>query len=376
MLAARKKFIASRLGDLCLIAAMLLMRRAFGGLDYETVFAGARALATTGGAPGSIDLAAMLLAAAALLKSAQFPLHGWLLEVMETPTPVSALLHAGVINAGGFLVLRFSEVISTSAPALHVLAIVGGFTALFGSLVMLTQTSVKVSLAYSTIAQMGFMMLECGLGAFSAALLHIVAHSLYKAHAFLSAGGVIDIYRASWSPSPGGAPHPARLAFAIVVVLGAALAIGAVFGATLPRQPGIVALGAVVLMGLVHLVAGAIDERPSLYVVGRALGLAVVVATAYFALQAGVERLTAGALPPNLPTAGPLDYVIVIVSVASFGALTIFQSLLPKRASEPRWRALYAHVSNGFYVNTLANRAIVRFWPSPPGEAVAGEART
>ncbi len=73
---------------------------------------------------------------------------------------------------------------------------------------MLTQTSIKVSLAYSTVAQMGFMMLECGLGAFPAALLHILAHSLYKAHAFLSSGSVIDIARASWTPSPGGKPHP------------------------------------------------------------------------------------------------------------------------------------------------------------------------
>ena len=188
--------------------------------------------------PGALQAAAGLLVTAALLKSAQFPAHGWLIEVMETPTPVSALLHAGVINAGGFLILRFSGVISLSTPSLETMALVGGFTALFGSVVMLTQTSVKVSLAYSTIAQMGFMMLQCGLGAFPAALVHIVAHSLYKAHAFLTSGSVIDIARSSWTPSPGDSPHPARLTIAVGVMAVAAVAVGRLFGMTLQDDPG------------------------------------------------------------------------------------------------------------------------------------------
>ena len=186
ILAARKKFLVSRLGDVCLLAAMVLLYRHFGSLDYQTILGGADALHLAGGLPGSLHAAMALLVAAALLKSAQFPAHGWLLEVMETPTPVSALLHAGIINAGGFLVLRFAGLMTHSAPALDLLLVVGALTALFGSLAMVTQTSVKVALAYSTVAQMGFMMLECGLGAWSAALLHLVAHPLYKAHAFLS----------------------------------------------------------------------------------------------------------------------------------------------------------------------------------------------
>jgi NAD(P)H-quinone oxidoreductase subunit 5 len=141
VLAERKKFIASRIGDLCIAGAIVLLYQTFGGLDYATLFAGAKALPA---ATGAIHLVAGLFVVAALLKSAQFPLHGWLIEVMETPTPVSALLHAGIINAGGFLLLRFSPIVSLSTPALDVLVLVGGFTALFGSVVMLTQSSVKV----------------------------------------------------------------------------------------------------------------------------------------------------------------------------------------------------------------------------------------
>jgi len=130
----------------------------------------------------------LLLVGVAMLKSAQFPFHSWLPDTMETQTPLSALMHAGIINAGGFLIVRLSPVVSLSPVALNTLAIVGAFTAIFASLVMMTQASIKRMLALSTIAQMGFMMLQCGLGAFSIAVLHIVAHSLYKAHAFFIVG--------------------------------------------------------------------------------------------------------------------------------------------------------------------------------------------
>ncbi len=371
LLAARKKFLLSRLGEICLVIAMVLIHRHFGSLDYNAVLSGASALKASGGASTSLQAAGIFLVIAALLKSAQFPLHGWLMEVMETPTPVSALLHAGIINAGGFLVLRFAGVISLSAPALDLLVIVGAVTALFGSLVMLTQTSVKVSLAYSTVAQMGFMMLQCGLGAYSAALLHLVAHSLYKAHAFLSSGSVIDITRASWSPSPGGRPHPARLILAIVAVLGVAVAVGTVFGATLSAKPGVFALGAILMLGLVHLLANSIDERPSAYVVGRTLVLAVAVASAYFGLQWAVEKLFAGSLPPTESLRGPVYGVVVVTVVIAFAALTVFQSLLSWTSGPSRWHALYAHVSSGFYLNTIANRWILRFWPAQPRRSPA-----
>jgi NAD(P)H-quinone oxidoreductase subunit 5 len=371
MLAARKKFLASRAGDLCLLAAMVLLHRQFGSLDYGVLFAGAESMRGAWAIPGAVHGVAALLVVAALLKSAQFPLHGWLTEVMETPTPVSALLHAGVINAGGFLVLRFSGLISLSAPSMESLVIVGGVTALFGSVVMLTQTSVKVSLAYSTIAQMGFMMLQCGLGAFAAALLHIVAHSLYKAHAFLSSGSVIDLARASWSPSPSGLPHPARIAMIVALVLGVTLVVGTLFGATITEQPGVFALGAVVMLGLAHLITQALDERPSPYVVGRTLALAVGVGVAYFGLQFTAEHLLGGTLPPAQALRGPFDLAIVALVVLAFAAVTVFQSLLPGRAAASRRQALYVHLANGLYVNTLANRLVLRFWPSPPPRGAA-----
>ena len=162
-----------------------------GSFDYRDMFAAADAIHNLPTAAWH-ELIGILFVLGAMTKSAQFPFHSWLPDTMETPTPVSALMHAGVINAGGFLVIRLSPLVSLSPIALDLLALIGALTAMLGAVVMLTQTSIKRSLAYSTIAQMGFMMLQCGLGAFSAALLHIVAHSAYKAHAFLSSGSVLD----------------------------------------------------------------------------------------------------------------------------------------------------------------------------------------
>ena len=362
-LAGRKKFVVSRLGDLCLIAAVAILFAHVGRFDYESVFAATSLWIEA--PPAGLTAAAILIAIAAVLKSAQFPLHGWILEVMETPTPVSALLHAGIINAGGFLVLRLADIMALSTPALHVLAIVGAVTALFGSLVMLTQTSVKVSLAYSTVAQMGFMLLQCGLGAFAAALLHIVAHSLYKAHAFLSSGGVIDLLRASWSINPGGAPHPARFFLALAGVLAIAAGVAWSFGAGLADKPGVFTLGAILLMSLTLLVANAIDERPNPYVITRAATAALLVAGVYFPLQRGAELLLAGALPPAPALNDPIDLAITLGVIGAFAAITWLQSQLGRANASPVGQALYVHLAQGLYLNTFANRLVLRWWPKP-----------
>ena len=371
-LAARKKFIASRLGDLSLIGAMALIYSSFGSLDFATMFAAADGMRASGEIPGGLHWVAMLLVVGAMMKSAQFPFHGWLTEVMETPTPVSALLHAGIINGGGFLILRLSDIVSLSVPALQMLAVVGGFTALFGSVVMLTQNSVKVSLAWSTIAQMGFMMLQCGLGAFSAAALHIVAHSLYKAHAFLSSGSVIDLSRGSWVAQPHGKPHPARLVVALVGAVALTWGVSLAFGASLTEAPGVFALGAILVMGVTHLVANAIDERPSFFVIIRGIALAGGVAVVYFGLQLGFEALMAGTLPPKASVRGPLDLAIVALVIVMFGAVTVLQNTMPYRMHDARWRTMYVHLFNGFYVNTATNRLVQRFWPVDSAAAPKG----
>lgn len=358
MLAARKKAVTARLGDVLLIGAVALLWSSFGTTDIGAILTAAEAMSGSGSGSesGAITAAAILLALAALLKSAQFPTHGWLPEVMEAPTPVSALLHAGIINAGGFLVIRFADVMLLSSSALHLLAVVGAVTALFGSVVMLTQTSVKASLAFSTVAQMGFMMLQCGLGLFPLAVLHIVAHSLYKAHAFLSSGSVVEIARASWVPD-ARPPRPAGVLAGVALALALTGGIGWGLGVFDGSNGQLLAMAAILVMGLTVLIAQATAGSARRTVVVRTITAAGAVTLAYFALHAASVALMTPLLPP--PPAPTLVSAIVLGSaVAAFGVVTVLQIVAPSHAGDRFWRAARVHVANGFYVNALFDRLV------------------
>ncbi len=356
IIASRKKFITARIGDACLIGACVLLASAFDSTDIASILAQANTFAA-GTTPPAVQFAALLIAIAALLKSAQFPTHGWLPEVMETPTPVSALLHAGIINAGGFLVIRFADVMLLSAPSLHLLAIVGGFTALFGGVVMLTQNSVKVSLAWSTIAQMGFMMLQCGFGAFSIALPHIIAHSLYKAHAFLSSGSVVEISRSAWKPDEQIRPHLGRMFTSLALALAVYALIGGPFGVFAGEPAAVVALGAILIMGLSLLIAASMQGRLEREVITRTVLAATAASCAYFVLQKGAAALTASTLPA-IPAPDLAGFTIMGLVVTSFALVTILQILAPTRAEGAVWCAARVHLANGFYVNACFNRMV------------------
>ena len=189
VLAAHKKFILARCSEAFLGTAFVLMYLNTGSFQLDTIL---KQFAT---APTSIPqhIAAVCLVMAALIKCAQLPLHGWLIQVVEAPTPVSALLHAGIINLGGFLLLVTVPLWSNSVLAVWLLCLVSAASCCFAALIMATRISIKVRLAWSTCAQMGLMLLEIGLGYYYLALLHLVAHSVYKAHAFLSVSEVAVI---------------------------------------------------------------------------------------------------------------------------------------------------------------------------------------
>jgi NAD(P)H-quinone oxidoreductase subunit 5 len=350
--AARKKFLTARAGDAALAGAALALVLAYGSIDIGEILS----LARDGQGGGWAVIAAGLLALAAALKSAQFPTHGWLTEVMEAPTPVSALLHAGVINAGGFLLIRFADVMLLAPGVLAVLVILGGFTALFGGLVMLPQPAVKTSLAWSTVAQMGFMILECGLGLFALALLHIVAHSLYKSHAFLSSGGAVQAVAAVRRPGPVAIPNAGAVGRAFL----AALALYAVIGFGLglhAKAPQVVALGAILIFGVAYMLAQGLAGDAPRPLTQRTAVYAVATSLSYFALQFGATWLTAGLLPPP-PAPGPLEWALIVLTLASFGLVAVLQAMFPLWAYHPAAAGLRVHLSNGLYANAMFDRLI------------------
>jgi len=350
--AARKKFIVARLGDAALIAAAALLFSGYGALDIAAILAAAR----EGTAPAGTGWAAALLALAAILKSAQFPAHGWLTEVMETPTPVSALLHAGVVNAGGFLLIRFADVMLLAPGAQAALVVIGGFTALVGGLAMLSQSAVKSSLAWSTIAQMGFMTMQCGLALFPLALLHIVAHSLYKAHAFLASGGAVDLVAGVRRPGPIAVPSGWAVTRAFILALTIYAGIGFAFDFQ-TKSPQAIALGAILIFGVAYLLAQGLADAAPRALTWRTTLYSVAASVSYFALQTGAERLTADALPAT-PAPGIMEWALLALAVVSFGAVAAAQSVVPLWAGHPIAAGLRAHLANGLYANAVFDRLV------------------
>jgi NADH-quinone oxidoreductase subunit L len=185
--AGKKAFVVNRVGDFGFMVAMFLLFATFGSLSYADVFAGAEALSEV-----TATAIALLLFVGACGKSAQLPLHVWLPDAMEGPTPVSALIHAAtMVTAGVYLMTRVSPILEVAPDALTVVAIVGAATALFAATIACAQDDIKRVLAYSTISQLGYMFLAVGSGAYVAAVFHMVTHAFFKALLFLGAGAVI-----------------------------------------------------------------------------------------------------------------------------------------------------------------------------------------
>ncbi|WP_420408436.1 proton-conducting transporter membrane subunit [Hoeflea sp.] len=344
-------------GDVALAFAALLLMAAFGTGRIDDIAASAQASGL--GIAGHVAVGFIVLAA--ILKTASFPLHGWLTEVMEAPTPVSALLHAGIINSGGVILLFCADLVQMSPGAMASLAMIGGFTALFGASVMLTQSAIKTSLAWSTVAQMGFMLLQCGLGLWALALLHIIAHSLYKAHAFLSSGGAVSQVASLRRPGPVAVPGlPVVLrSFALALVLYGLIAI--LFTTVLgPKSAQALALGAILIFGVAYLVAQGLADLAPVALTRRTVVASVAAAIAYFSFQAGAGAIWGSALPAA-PVPGPLEWALIVLAIVSFGLVAFAQALFPLWAHHPATAGFRVHLANGLYLNALLDRAIGGF---------------
>jgi NAD(P)H-quinone oxidoreductase subunit 5 len=298
-----------------------------------------------------------------MLKSAQFPFHSWLPDTMETPTPVSALMHAGIINAGGFLIIRLNPLVTLSAAAMSTLALFGAFTALFASLVMLTHASVKRSLAFSTVAQMGFMMLECGLGAFGLAVLHLVAHSLYKAHAFLSSGSIAGMAKSAWTPAGKPNAHPVTLAAAFATVGALAPGLAWIFGVDYWHEPALFLLGCTFAMALAHALWNLWSQSVNLKLAAAGAVFGGGMVAVHLALHRVFDWLIGqnGWINSQLNTWPGM--VLIGTLLALFLLVLVVQTELPAWTNRRFFQAVYVHARNGFYFNTLANRFVAAVWP-------------
>jgi len=362
--AAKKKFILARAGDLCLLVAVVLLYHHCGSGNLEVIFTSVKNGVSAGSSSLFLEFAALFLAIAAILKSAQFPTHGWLIEVMETPTPVSALLHAGLLNAGPFLIIRMAFVMDQSTVAPILLICVGGFTALFASVSYLTQTSVKTALGYSSVGHMGFSLLACGLGVYSAAMLHLVAHSFYKSHAFLASGSVIDLVKGSKVKNENRSVGLIKVALGIVMALALYTLFALIWGIDPVQELSLLAIGAVIVMGVSRLFVAAIAGKWRSGLMVYAMILALLVTVAFFSLESATNFLISTQVPSlTLPGWGKIWAASLILF--SFGLVVCIQILAPQLSAKPYFHALAIHVRNGFYTNALFDRIIGALKISP-----------
>jgi NADH-quinone oxidoreductase subunit L len=191
VLAARKAFVMNVIGDVGMILGTFVLFVTYHAVTYAGVFSHVTSLASVGDSP-PLELAAFLLLLGAVAKSAQIPLHTWLPDAMEGPTPVSALIHAAtMVTAGVYLVARMHPIYDITTYAHDAVAIIGAVTALFAATIAIVQTDIKRVLAYSTMSQIGYMFLAVGIGAYAAGLFHLLAHGFFKALLFMAAGNVI-----------------------------------------------------------------------------------------------------------------------------------------------------------------------------------------
>jgi NAD(P)H-quinone oxidoreductase subunit 5 len=353
IIVAHKKFLLSRVADVCFVASIVLIGGATGSMRIDVVNTVA---SSAGELSPTLHFATVLLVCGVILKSAQLPFHGWMLQVMEAPTPVSALLHAGVVNIGGFVMIRLAPLMAHALLAQNILVGVGLFSTIVASLVMTTRAAMKSALAWSTIGQMGFMLVQCGLGAWHLALLHLLAHSLYKAHTFLSSGSVVRQWRASHLVHS----HHMTASYLIVATLLVSVAVAPFYAAiAIWRTEDARSIGLLVwVLGLsfAPMVARSIASGM------RAFKLVLVATAGASAAYFGWHVLFELIAPQisSAPSASDLTWQIVVGGlVVLFVAQSIMQTSPNGRFSN--W--LQPHLDSGLYIDDWFTRVTFRLWP-------------
>lgn len=355
VIAAHKKFLASRLGDLTLLGGVILLVSQTKSFELDQI---ADYVSKLHAVPLSIHVAALLLAISAIIKSAQLPLHGWLIQVMEAPTPVSALLHAGIVNLGGFMLIRMASVINTTQSAQALLVIVGSATAVIASLVMTTRISIKVHLAWSTCAQMGFMLMECGLGLYALAFLHLLAHSLYKAHAFLGSGGTVNQAKIKGMiPVVRSEKLSALLASGLYGLVMAAL--GEFLWRPTARIDATTGFCVVVVGLAIAGILAAVHSTHSVVVSLILAGTAFAVSILYFGYDTLFQRVV-----PAISISVVQQKPLILFALVCFGLLYVIQTMIRVYPRGTFATALYPWIYAGLYLDEVFTRATFRLWPA------------
>lgn len=347
-LAAHKKFLLARFSELLLAVAFIILASEFHTAHINQLIT--QAALVPAGVAGNV--AAVLLALVALIKCAQLPIHGWLIQVVEAPTPVSALLHAGIVNLGGILLLFFAPVLAASSAACWLLVVLAGLSATVAGLVTLTRMSIKVKLAWSTSSQMGLMLVEIALGLYEMALLHLFAHSFYKSYSFLNSGNTVNHYLAA---KLAGDVKPKVRHWLVALALSAAL-----IGIAQWQFAVMTSLAATMLVwfALTALIVPSVvrQDRGSAARMAITLVFAAVLLTLYTTAKHHLAVLMGVDAPLNLFA----DSFVALLFFSLF-ALSIALQYWPHVG----WvKQLFIWLNAGAYLDEWATRLTLKYWPS------------
>jgi formate hydrogenlyase subunit 3/multisubunit Na+/H+ antiporter MnhD subunit len=355
---ARRTCAIGMLGDLLMCAAFAVAWSAWGATSVTETAAAAAATGTGAALTGFT----LLLCAAVIVKSAQVPMHGWLPDTMEAPTPVSALMHAGIVNAGGVLLIRLAPAIERVPEAWLLLSVFGTASILVAAPATWFSARAKTALAWSTVSQMGFMLVQCALCAFPAALLHIVGHGLYKAWSFLRAG---EVPRAMPSPAPSATRAIALLMLGTLLSAVSLAAWASAFGLVAGAGPGKLALLAIVAIAVGQCWVALLgqrraSQRATLARVAASTACTAVGPAIACALYAAVTLWLGPAAAGPSRIAGTAAWIAAGLPVAAIALLAAIHAGMPSLEIHRLGARLRIHAMNGFYLGIVANRAIDR----------------
>jgi NAD(P)H-quinone oxidoreductase subunit 5 len=311
-------------GSAALVAGLVLLAAATGSLSIAGIVAAAGAAN-----PVLVGLGCAALGLAAAIQCGLFPFHRWLMSSMTAPTPVSAFMHAGLVNAGGILIARFAPAFEAAPLVLLLVFAAGAASALFGQLAALVQPDVKRGLAASTTAQMGFMLMQCGLGFHAAAMAHLLMHGLYKASLFLGAGSALSAAR-----RPGAAPGTSAIGPALLAALAGAAGFALASGKLAADTGALLVLFAAIAAAQASLATAGAAPLVRWAAAPAILGLGGLL---YGALLRGAEALLAGT--PGLVSPQPLTALHLLAAAAFLAAWIAVQAGLHRRSA-----ALYVRV--------------------------------
>ncbi len=347
-LAAHKKFLLARLSELLLAAAFVAMYSQF-KTPYISEIVQQTSLIH---GSSSLTIAAILLALVALIKCAQLPVHGWLIQVVEAPTPVSALLHAGIVNLGGILLLFFAPILHSSTIACWLLIVLAGISTVISGLVSTTRISIKVKLAWSTSSQMGLMLVEIALGLYEMALLHLFAHSFYKSYSFLNSGNTVNHYLAA---KLAGNIKPQVRHWYIALTLSSIILVIAQweFSVMTSLTATILiwlALGALIVPSVTNWDKSSV---PRLFIT---LAFAIALLTLYTSAKHHIVYLMGLDTPLNVYADG-LTAILFLTLFVSSMALQFWPHV--------SWvKRLFIWLNAGAYLDEWATRLTLKYWPS------------